>query len=147
MDASRRSHCRYPLSSRLADESFRLFFYENLREEFVYAVPDSSVFRTRPSDKLKEECAEDLDGLIKTFEEAGVTVRRPQSRPIAPGERCTSRTRKTTMIAVCADWANDWLALLPAMARMMITSDAWKPLPKDHGTAIHVESERLGTSG
>jgi glycine amidinotransferase len=70
-----------------ADQSFRLFFYENLREEFTYAVPDSAVFRTRPSDRLKEECAEDLDGLIATFEEAGVTVRRPQTLTSIPEVR------------------------------------------------------------
>jgi glycine amidinotransferase len=70
-----------------ADQSFRLFFYENLRETFTYAVPDASVFRVRPSDRLKEECAEDLDGLIRTFEEAGVTVRRPQTLTSVPEVR------------------------------------------------------------
>lgn len=67
-----------------ADQSFRLFFYENLHETFTYAVPDAAVFRHRPSDRLKEECDEDLDGLIKVFEEAGVTVRRPLTLTSVP---------------------------------------------------------------
>src|SRR5918992_556168 len=66
------------------DESFRLFFYDNLREERAFAVPHSPVFRTKPSDRLKEECLEDLDGLIETMEQAGVKVRRPEMLTSVP---------------------------------------------------------------
>lgn len=65
------------------DQSFRLFFYDNIRDEIPFA-PDSSVFRAKPSDRLKEESAEDLDGLVKVLEEAGIKVRRPQTLAEVP---------------------------------------------------------------
>lgn len=58
-----------------ADQSFRLFFYDNIHDDLT---SNKSVFRTKPSDRLKEESLEDLDGLVKVLEEAGVKVRRSQ---------------------------------------------------------------------
>jgi glycine amidinotransferase len=67
-----------------ADETFRLFFYENIKEEIAYAHPHASVFRAKPNDRLKDECAEDLNGLIKTLEAANITVRQPQTLTEVP---------------------------------------------------------------
>jgi glycine amidinotransferase len=59
-----------------ADTSFRLFFHDNLQDRV-----NSEIFQRpnfTPNNRLKEECLEDLDGLIKIIEEHGITVRRPE---------------------------------------------------------------------
>lgn len=55
------------------DSSFRLFFYENLKESNSQGV----FSRAKPSERLREECLEDLHGLIQILVEFGVAVRRP----------------------------------------------------------------------
>src|SRR5262249_3027039 len=64
-----------------ADQSFRLFFYDNIRDDLT---SNRSVFRVKPSDRLKEESAEDLEGLVKVLEEAGIKVRRSQALEEVP---------------------------------------------------------------
>lgn len=77
-----------------ADESFQLFFFNNIGDisdrsvtnlnHMVARTPGSSVFGQKLSDRLREECAEDLEGFIKVLDEAGVTVRRPEPLTTVP---------------------------------------------------------------
>lgn len=77
-----------------ADESFRLFFYDNIGDvaarsatnlgHQIARTPASQIFGARPSDRLKEECSEDLEGLIQVFTEAGVVVRQPETLTSVP---------------------------------------------------------------
>ena len=86
-----------------ADESFRLFFYDNVNDQMpprpdisdpqpyrghtseqIPRMPDSTVFRGKPSDRLKEECTEDLEGFIKVLTEANITVRTPDTLTTVP---------------------------------------------------------------
>lgn len=62
------------------DETFRLFFWENLRDSGA----DGVFRRRRPSNRLREECEEDLAGLIGLLETAGVRVRRPETLSTVP---------------------------------------------------------------
>ena len=62
------------------DTSFRLFFYENIQEPVNHGVLD----RLKPSSRLREECEEDLTGLVGILEKHGITVRRPEAISTVP---------------------------------------------------------------
>src|SRR5262245_8914421 len=58
------------------DTSFRLFFHDNLSDPVNHGVFTRPNFK--PNNRLKDECLEDIDGLLGLLEDAGVRVRRPQ---------------------------------------------------------------------
>lgn len=60
-----------------ADRSFRIFFHLNRSTIAKGADMAGTVDNFRPSDRMKEECLEDLEGLIEILTQFGVTVRRP----------------------------------------------------------------------
>lgn len=76
----------YDLDYR-TDATFRHHFHERYHEEPWYSVPDSLVMRGPLNDRLKEECLEDLDGLISVLHDADVTVRRPDTLTRVPEVR------------------------------------------------------------
>lgn len=56
------------------DTSFKLFFHDN-----IMSASSRGVFgRAKPSNRLKEECEEDLDGFLRILDECRVSVRRPE---------------------------------------------------------------------
>jgi glycine amidinotransferase len=59
------------------DRSFRIFFHLNRSTIARSGDLTGGIDNSRPSEQMKEECLEDLDGLIKILTDFGVTVRRP----------------------------------------------------------------------
>lgn len=72
-----------------ADVSFRLFFHRNLTpysgEGPARRAAANRLFRNvTPGNQLRDECLEDLDGLIGVLEDHGVVVRRPSVLTTVP---------------------------------------------------------------
>jgi glycine amidinotransferase len=75
-----------------ADLSFRLFFHRNLTphaaEGPARRAAANRLFRNvRPGNHLRDECLEDLDGLIGVLREYGTVVRRPSVLTTVPDVR------------------------------------------------------------
>jgi glycine amidinotransferase len=64
------------------DTSFKLFFHDNIKD-----VSNRGVFRpakVKPSNQVRDECLEDLEGFVNLLTSSGVTVRRPQILETVP---------------------------------------------------------------
>jgi glycine amidinotransferase len=62
------------------DTSFRLFFHENIQDP-----SNRGVFtRIKPSNRLRDECEEDLAGFIGILEDRGIVIRRPDQVTTVP---------------------------------------------------------------
>jgi glycine amidinotransferase len=65
------------------DTSFKLFFHDNIADP-----SNRGVFsRLKPSNRLKEECLEDLEGFVDLLESRGIRVRRPEVLTTVPEVR------------------------------------------------------------
>ena len=64
------------------DTSFKLFFHDNIKER-----SNRGVFWVQPSNRLRDECVEDLDAFVDVLTERGITVRRPQMLETVPEVR------------------------------------------------------------
>jgi N-dimethylarginine dimethylaminohydrolase len=70
------------------DTSFRLFFHQNLLRAggspAARAAANRLFRNVRPSNRLKEECLEDLSAFVQVLEDYGVLVRRPGALSSVP---------------------------------------------------------------
>lgn len=63
-----------------SDSSFRMFFWDNLKD-----TSTRGVFQRRmPDNRLRDECEEDTAGLVELLQAEGVTVRRPEALETVP---------------------------------------------------------------
>lgn len=62
------------------DTSFRLFFHENIQDPSNHGV----FSRIKPSNRLRDECEEDLAGFVEILRERGIVVRRPEPVTAVP---------------------------------------------------------------
>jgi glycine amidinotransferase len=62
------------------DTSFKMFFYDNLKDANSRGV----FYRRKPDNRFRDECIEDAEGLVELLEGEGVTVRRPQTLDQVP---------------------------------------------------------------
>lgn len=70
------------------DTSFRIFFHENIIEPLNRGVfQQGQSYHVKPTNELKEECLEDLEGFVKILEDFDVTVRRPDVLTTVPTVR------------------------------------------------------------
>ncbi len=65
------------------DTSFRMFFYDNLKDQNSRGV----FFRRKPDNRFRDECIEDAAGLVELLEGEGVIVRRPDVMETVPEVR------------------------------------------------------------
>ncbi len=62
------------------DTSFRLFFHDNIGKE-VYFEDESGTWKTfggKPSNKIRDEALEDIEGITSSLSKEGIIVRRPE---------------------------------------------------------------------
>lgn len=67
------------------DTSFRIFFHENIVEPSNRGVfQQHQSYHVKPTNELKEECLEDLEGFVNILQDYGAVVRRPEVLTTVP---------------------------------------------------------------